>query len=62
MYKKVMKKMIVKEDLSNVVLVDKKIYVCPECQYIRIETEGMLCASGQDFFGNSDRFGGRFGR
>lgn len=57
-----MEKMNIEKSLPNIVLVEKKAYVCPECQYIRIETEGMLCASGQDFFGNSDRFGGRFGR
>lgn len=57
-----MEKMNVEKDLPKVVLVEKIAYVRPECQYIQIETEGMLCASGQDFFGNSDRFGGRFGR
>ncbi len=52
----------IEKSLPNIVKVEKKAYVSPECQYIQIETEGMLCASGQDFFGNSDRFGGRFGR
>ncbi len=52
----------IEKSLPNIVKVENKAYVSPECQYIQIETEGMLCASGKDFSGNSDRFGGRFGR
>jgi|GEM_PF-4268285 hypothetical protein len=51
----------IEKSLPNIVKVEKKAYVSPECQYIQIETEGMLCASGV-ISGNSDRFGGRFGR
>ena len=57
-----MENMNIEKSLPNIVKVEKKAYVSPECQYIQIETEGMLCASGEDFSGNSDRFGGRFGR
>lgn len=57
-----MEKVYVKENLPMGIVEAKREYVRPECQSILIETEGMLCASGLDFVGNSDRFGGRFGR
>lgn len=53
--------MNVEKNLSNGVLVQKKVYIRPECQYIQIESEGMLCASGENLSGESDRFGGSFG-
>ena len=40
---------------------DKEIYVAPHSEVIEIESEGILCASGNNIYGESDRWGGSWG-